>query len=202
MTKSAKTKLTKLTPLREKTLLDVLRIGGSISKAAEAAGLAIRSIRRWKSQNAAFAERFNEALETGCDRLEDEAVKRAISGVERPVYQGGKLVGTELIYSDRLLELLLKSRRPHIFREPRGGADATASVHVNFELSTARDTVLGRLREISERQAAKAEKSIGEELGEQIDRLVALRGKASEAEADNGQPDGAAVLKLLPKPQE
>jgi hypothetical protein len=33
------------------------------------------------------------------------------------VFQGGKNVGTERVYSDRLLELLLKARRPAKYRE-------------------------------------------------------------------------------------
>ena len=38
-----------------------------------------------------------------------------MEGVERPVYQGGVRVGEIKTYSDSLLTLLLKSRRPEVF---------------------------------------------------------------------------------------
>jgi hypothetical protein len=51
------------------------------------------------------------------DKLESEARRRAIEGVEEPVYQGGQLVGTRMVYSDSLLALLLKGRRKKVFAE-------------------------------------------------------------------------------------
>ena len=53
----------------------------------------------------------------GADMLEDEAVRRAKDGVERPVYQGGKLVGHVQEYSDTLLIFLLKGARPEKYRD-------------------------------------------------------------------------------------
>jgi hypothetical protein len=49
-------------------------------------------------------------------RLEDEAVRRAYEGVERPVFQGGKQVGVVREYSDTLLIFLLKALRPEKYR--------------------------------------------------------------------------------------
>ncbi len=44
--------------------------------------------------------------------LEDEATRRAIEGVKKPVYQGSKKVGEILHYSDTLLIVLLKAQAP------------------------------------------------------------------------------------------
>lgn len=44
-----------------------------------------------------------EGIEEGLDRAETELLRRAIDGVERPVYQGGDLVGHVIEYSDTLL---------------------------------------------------------------------------------------------------
>jgi hypothetical protein len=49
--------------------------------------------------------------------LEDEALRRAVEGVEEPVYQGGKQVGVIRKYSDALLMFLLKAARPEKYRE-------------------------------------------------------------------------------------
>jgi hypothetical protein len=37
--------------------------------------------------------------------------------VKRPIYQGGKLVGHDVVYSDNLLLALLKARRPEKYRD-------------------------------------------------------------------------------------
>lgn len=64
-----------------------------------------------------YEKRFKDAHEQACDRLEAEAVRRAVQGWDEPVYQMGALVGTKRMYSDRMLELMLKARRPGTFRD-------------------------------------------------------------------------------------
>lgn len=60
---------------------------------------------------------MDEAIEQGSDILEAEAWRRAVEGVEEPVYQGGKEVGRIQRYSDTLMVLLLKGHKPQKFRE-------------------------------------------------------------------------------------
>ena len=49
--------------------------------------------------------------------MEREAYRRAVKGVEKPVYRGGQLVGTIREYSDSLLMFLLRARRPELYRD-------------------------------------------------------------------------------------
>ena len=56
--------------------------------------------------------------------MEAETIRRAVEGVEVPVYgrgpgpnAGSQVVGSVTKYSDRLLELMLRARRPHKFRD-------------------------------------------------------------------------------------
>ncbi len=58
-----------------------------------------------------FARAWDRALDSATDRLEQEAVRRAVDGVDEPVYQGGKKVGSITRYSDTLLIFLLKANR-------------------------------------------------------------------------------------------
>lgn len=58
-----------------------------------------------------FARAWDAALEAATDVLEKEAVRRAVQGVDEPVYQGGKQVGSITRYSDTLLIFLLKANR-------------------------------------------------------------------------------------------
>lgn len=51
------------------------------------------------------------------DALEHKARERAL-GWEEPVYnKDGDVVGTRKVYSDKMMEMLLKAHRPEKFRE-------------------------------------------------------------------------------------
>lgn len=93
--------------------------GLSITGAAIHADIPRRTVYDWRDADAEFRAAWDEALEYGSDRLEDEAFRRAHDGVERPLVSAGKVVkdddGVALRireYSDTLMCLLLKSRRP------------------------------------------------------------------------------------------
>ncbi len=53
----------------------------------------------------------------GTDRMEDEARRRAVDGVEESVFYQGEQVSTVRRYSDTLLIFMLKARRPETYRE-------------------------------------------------------------------------------------
>lgn len=104
---------------RKRTIfLDVLRRTGKIVQAAQAAGYADSSyLRKVRKKDDDFATDWDEALEAGMDRLEDEAVRRGVEGVEEPVFYRGDIVGYKLNYSDQLLMFMLKANRPDKFAE-------------------------------------------------------------------------------------
>ena len=64
-----------------------------------------------------FAAQWREALGEGSDLLEAEARRRAVTGIDKPVFYKGKVVGSITKYSDRLLMFLLKAHRPQKFRD-------------------------------------------------------------------------------------
>ncbi len=76
-----------------------------------------------------YAAAFTEAQEEAADRLEEEARRRAVEGVDEPVFYKGKKCGAIRRYSDSLLIFLLKGVRPEKFKErsstelsgPQGG---------------------------------------------------------------------------------
>ena len=59
-----------------------------------------------------FAAQWDDALGEGVDLLEAEARRRAVTGVEKPVYYKGKVVGSTTKYSGKLLMFLLKAHDP------------------------------------------------------------------------------------------
>ena len=97
--------------------LGELRDGKSVTAACKAAGISRSAAYDWRNDDAAFGKTWDEALEAGTDRLEDEAHRRAVEGVERPVFQQGRQVGSVREYSDTLLLALLKARRPERFKD-------------------------------------------------------------------------------------
>lgn len=90
---------------------------GNVSTAAKAAGVGRQWVYKVRAENPAFATEMDAAREAAGDKLEQEAFRRAVTGVLKPVYQGGKKVGTVREYSDQLLALLLRATRPAKFRE-------------------------------------------------------------------------------------
>lgn len=97
--------------------LAALRQYPVIKHACDAAGIDRSSAWRAKQADPEFSVAWDDALEEGVDRAEREAFRRAIEGVEEPVYQGGQLVGTRVSYSDSLLSLVLKGRRKKVYAE-------------------------------------------------------------------------------------
>src|SRR4051812_39780158 len=103
------------TPQKEASFLEALSAGTSIAGAAEAAGLGRATVYAWREADPDFKARWDAAVETGTDKLEDEALRRALHGTNKPVFQGGQLVGTIKEYSDTLTIFLLKGRRKEKF---------------------------------------------------------------------------------------
>lgn len=112
-----------------------------MSVACKVAGVPRRTAYDRRESDEQFAAAWDEALEAAADVLEAEAVRRAVQGVEKPVYQGGEMVGTVQEYSDTLLIFLLKGNRPEKFRERhtvehtgKGGGPVVLQVLKNVSL--------------------------------------------------------------------
>jgi hypothetical protein len=123
----------------ERAFLKELSRTGNVTAACAAARIGRASAYEHADRHKDFEEAWRDALEASADLLELEAHRRAHDGVDEPViYQGelcgfwadadGNVVakgaaGARLIpltvkkYSDRLLEFLLKARRPEKYRE-------------------------------------------------------------------------------------
>jgi AcrR family transcriptional regulator len=97
--------------------LEKLAATGHITRSCKAAGVPRRTIYNWRKADEAFAAAWDEAVELAIDALEDEAIRRAKDGVLKPVFQGGKKVGTVREYSDGLLQFLLKGKRPERYKD-------------------------------------------------------------------------------------
>lgn len=103
---------------RQRAFLVEFEHNGNVTRSCERVGVARSTVyEEWMPQ-AEFKAAFDYASEGATDLLEDEARRRAVDGVSKPVYQGGKKVGIVQEYSDSLLMFLLRGKRD-IYREKR-----------------------------------------------------------------------------------
>jgi hypothetical protein len=122
----------------EEAFLNGIRAGWSVSRSAWEANIHVSTAYNWKRDSLDsdgkddFAERWAAAYEAGVDVLEDEVHRRAVKGVEKPVYQGGILVGAVTEYSDSLLSFALRGKNPKVYnteRHEHSGPDGGAIQH-------------------------------------------------------------------------
>lgn len=109
----------------------------NVTKSAGMIGASRQQMHYLRRRDKDFAKDWASAIEEATDTLEAAARGRAIDGHERPIYQGGKLVGTETVYSDRMTEILLKAHRPEKFREK--GFDLPPGSEIVIAMRTAED---------------------------------------------------------------
>jgi hypothetical protein len=132
----------KKVPAIVEPFLAELAHGASVTAAAEYAGVSRAMVFRWRRDDPEFAQRWDEAVQMGVDRLEDEAHRRAVHGVARPVYQGGARVGEIREYSDTLLLAILRGKRPEVY------ARLDTQTNVNVEVRLTREQALERLHQL------------------------------------------------------
>jgi len=105
-----------LRPILQDDFLKHYAVTGLIGKSAELAGTERTTIFSWRKADAEFDARCVLALKTYCEAVEAEIHRRAIEGVNEPVFYQGEVVGHVTRYSDRMLELHAKRHIPE-YRE-------------------------------------------------------------------------------------
>jgi len=105
--------------------LAALREVPVVSRACAAVGIERSTAYRAADADDDFRAAWDDAMEEGVDRAEQEAFRRAVEGTDKGVWHQGTLVGSERVYSDALLSLFLKGRRKKVYadRTELTGAD-------------------------------------------------------------------------------
>lgn len=111
--------VTKVTPEKKIAFLAALAETGNVSRAATAAGVERMTVYRWRDEDEEFAAAWERSKRVGMGLLEDEALRRAHDGTEKPVFHQGFQCGTIREYSDTLTIFLLKAHDPK-YREKTG----------------------------------------------------------------------------------
>lgn len=102
----------------QEAFLAALRSMPVVQHACDSVGILRCTAYRARKADSAFAQAWDDAMEAGVDKAEQEAFRRAVDGWTEPVIAQGRLVrdeeGAPLLvrkYSDMLLSKVLSARR-------------------------------------------------------------------------------------------
>jgi hypothetical protein len=127
---------------RQQAFLSAFALVGNLSDAATSANVDRSQHYRWLD-DPDYAAAFEQARATAVDRLEREAMRRAVAGVEETVWYKGEAVGTQLRYSDTLLMFLLNGWRPEVYTRQRTVVHAQSGFDADGRPFTAVDLEVG-----------------------------------------------------------
>lgn len=137
--------------------LDCFEWCGMVTEACEMMGLARQTVYNERQRNEDFALAWADVEERTTERMEAEAYRRAVHGVTTPMVSAGKHVTDVQCYSDRLLEFMLKARRPDKYRD-RVDVNHSGKIErrVKVDLAKLSDDELEALEQIAEKLAEPA----------------------------------------------
>lgn len=167
----------KWTKRKRAAFLDVVRVTGNISAGARAAAVTPAQAYGHRKRDRDFRVAWDSALEAALDDLEGALRRRAVDGVEKAVYYGGKRCGASVTYSDNLGMFLLRGRRKEIFGEGRSSTAGDAAAECDVANLSPRERLMAKLQQMSEAQ----------QMAESAGQRQAVPDKASRPSA--GQPD-------------
>ena len=105
----------RLTQKRLDMFLAELSECASVSMAAAHCGINRTSLYRERERSKRFAAKWDKACDLGVERLQDDAMNRALQGEARPVYRNGEKIGDFQRHDTSLLKFLLQSHRPQVY---------------------------------------------------------------------------------------
>ncbi len=147
---------------KKRAMLKALAKSGNITAAANAAKIDRTSHYVWLKEDIEYVAAVEDAMEQAGDLLEEEARRRAYTGVLKPVYQGGEKVGSVREFSDTLMIFLLKGARPEKYKE-RVDMNHRGSVAMRHrvDLSNLSNDELDSLDRIAERVSLPPDSGAG-----------------------------------------
>jgi len=103
--------------IRERFLKALDAATGNVSDACEAIGIGRTAAYKWRREDDALRELWDDIVDKHMDALESEIYRRAFEGCNKPVFYQGEKCGSITEYSDSLAQFILKAHRPDKYRE-------------------------------------------------------------------------------------
>src|SRR4029453_18592319 len=112
MSRIAKPKGSKGTSVKQAAFLAAYSKTGVVTLAAKMAEIDRRSHSFWLHNDKDYPALFQEAHAAACDNIGAEMRRRAIEGVQKPVFYKGEVCGYITEYSDTMLAMLANGFMP------------------------------------------------------------------------------------------
>lgn len=119
----------------KETFCSLLEQIPNITAVARLMGVSPRGVMKERKSDAQFNKDIVECIEVGYDTIEEEARRRAVDGVQKPVFYQGEKVDSVTEYSDTLLKELLKAYKPKKFNPAAKidfGSNEKVHMTINF----------------------------------------------------------------------
>ena len=122
--------------------LNVVAETGCVSDACKAIQVSRKTVYGWREADGEFCSDWKYALEDYKDKLQKEADRRAVEGVDHPVTYMGMITATYKDYSDQLLLARLKRLDPEY--KDRQQVEHTGDVGLRVIVNTNVDPNAGK----------------------------------------------------------
>lgn len=103
---------------------------GDALAACKAVGVSLIFVNQWRKDDKDVDARLTEAEHVGTQGLVSAAIQRGVHGVSKGVYFKGVRVDEETVYSDGLLQTLLKAKVPEFAKDGEAGGGVHVQVNV------------------------------------------------------------------------
>lgn len=104
---------------------------GTRLRACVAAKITYKQHAQWLAEDPVYADTFAHAQEAHADLVEDRVIQLAYEGIATPVVRKGQVVGTRMWYSERMLEMLIRAKKPgqYVERQEQAGSHTVIIRH-------------------------------------------------------------------------
>jgi DNA-binding transcriptional regulator YdaS (Cro superfamily) len=103
---------------------------GDTLAAAKAVGVSLVFVNQWAKDDPKVKEQLVEAAAVGTQGLVSAAIQRAVHGVQEDIYYKGEVCGEKTVYSDGLLQTLLKAKVQEFANPGENGGQVNVHVQV------------------------------------------------------------------------
>lgn len=108
-------KYTSITPIVLTAIFAALAEHGRITQVCKDLRVHYPAYYALKEADQEIKARHDEAMRRAFEGMEDEVRRRAFNGTDKPVYQGGVLVGHIREYSDTLAQFMIRAGKPEVY---------------------------------------------------------------------------------------
>jgi hypothetical protein len=117
---------------------------GDIALACSAVQASTGWLKRWMREDPKVDAAIRDAMDTGTAVLESEMIRRAVHGVDDPIFYKDEQVGSRKKYSDALLIKALESRKRDVYGKT---VDVNQNVNIKVMSDDELDTKIAMLAE-------------------------------------------------------